>query len=80
MLKFIDISEIRLHVEAKGRLLEPVRTSCPVFDTIMIPPKDCVSLEYWGQADRILKIIQGHVWKVRWFRMERFLEYMSANL
>ncbi|KAK6513929.1 hypothetical protein TWF506_008359 [Arthrobotrys conoides] len=80
MLKFIDASEIRLHVEARGRLLETVKISCPDFDTIMAPPKDCVGLEYWDQADRILKIIQGHVWRFRWFRIERFLEYMALNL
>ncbi|KAF3168573.1 hypothetical protein TWF225_011748 [Orbilia oligospora] len=80
MLKFIEASDIRLHVEARGRLLETVRASCPDFDTIMMPPRDCVGLEYWEQADRILKIIQGHVWKFRWFRIERFLEYMAANL
>ncbi|KAF3207195.1 hypothetical protein TWF106_000448 [Orbilia oligospora] len=80
MLKFIDASDIRLHVEARERLLETVRASCPDFDTIMMPPRDCVGLEYWEQADRILKIIQGHVWRFRWFRIERFLEYMAANL
>ncbi|KAK6339286.1 hypothetical protein TWF718_008707 [Orbilia javanica] len=80
MLKFIDSSDMRLHVEAKGRLLETVRNVCPMFDSIIIPPKDCVGVEYWDHANRILKIIQGHVWQFRWFRMERFLEYMALNL
>ncbi|KAK6498811.1 hypothetical protein TWF481_011384 [Arthrobotrys musiformis] len=80
MLKFIDESETRLHAEAKERLLESVNMLCIEFNTILIPPKDCVGIEYWDQADRVLRIIQGHISQFRWFRIESFMEYMAVNL
>ncbi|KAK6523725.1 hypothetical protein TWF281_001697 [Arthrobotrys megalospora] len=80
ILRFMDASEIGLHPEAKGRLLESVRTLCPAINSVMVPPKNCVGMEYWDQADWILRLMQGHIWKYRWFRSERFLEYMDTNL
>ncbi|KAK6352456.1 hypothetical protein TWF730_009282 [Orbilia blumenaviensis] len=80
MLKFIDATGIRLPPEVKRKFLESIQMPCPEFNNLIIPPKSCVGMEYWDQANRILRLMQGHTSQYRWFRVERFLEYIAENL
>ncbi|KAK6354684.1 hypothetical protein TWF696_003823 [Orbilia brochopaga] len=78
----IAVQDLQLDPATQKRKMQLLARRSSHFESVILPPKDldCVEIEYYTQAYRLVKLIEANNRTYEWFHREKFLDYMQHSL
>ncbi|KAF3932764.1 hypothetical protein ABW19_dt0206303 [Dactylella cylindrospora] len=62
------------------RLTDHLAVISPAFESIIVPPDNCVAIEYFERAHEIVRLAEFHSQRYSWFQVEIWIEHLNTNL